>query len=82
MSDALPSGSGMTKYDVELWREKRMISVLLPSGCSVMDLVRGAGQPLDGVLVMCNGSPVPMDADLKEMSSEDEISIINVASGG
>jgi sulfur carrier protein ThiS len=67
---------------VLLINEKRSMTVKVSMGATLMDVVHEAGQPLDGVLVLMGGKPVPMDKVIDRGSDDIEIGIINVASGG
>lgn len=48
---------------------------------TIIDLVKRLDQPVDGVLVLSSGIPLPLDQQVGEVDG-DEIELIAVASGG
>ncbi|MGA1848525.1 MAG: hypothetical protein ACMUHB_04210 [Thermoplasmatota archaeon] len=75
----MSSGSQREKITLKLTREKRGSIVKIEDGDRVMDLLRRAGLPVDGVLVFKGNVPLPLDdVDF----DADELTVITVASGG
>ncbi|MGA1819574.1 MAG: hypothetical protein ACMUHU_01050 [Thermoplasmatota archaeon] len=62
-----------------LQREQEKISADIAPGNRVMDLLDGAGVPLDGALVFLEDSPVPLDMEVEDGMV---LKVIRVASGG
>ncbi len=75
----MSSGFQREKITLKLTREKRESIVNIQTGDRVMDLLRKAGLPVDGVLVFKGNVPVPLDDDNLDA---DELTVITVASGG
>ena len=69
------------KIKVNLSREKRSELIEMRGDETLMDLVRKMEQPLDGVLIMSDGVPFPLDMKMEELPGT-EISLVAVASGG
>lgn len=62
-----------------LKKESREIEVPINEGHTLVQVLREADLPLDGVLVFDNGRPIPLDAPAQEF---DVLTVINVSSGG
>ena len=75
----MSSGSQREKITLKLTREKRESIVNIEDGDRVIDLLRRAGLPVDGVLVFKGKVPLPLDDDAFDA---DELTVITVASGG
>jgi len=67
------------KATLILHREGKEFSLDITPGDRVMDLIDSIGVPMDGVLVFMDGSPVPLDMEVRE---EVVLTVIRVASGG
>lgn len=65
---------------VHLSRENVTREVFIEDLATLIDVVRSLGLPPDGVLVLRNGAPLPLDHPVS--SIKEEITMINVASGG
>ncbi len=64
------------------WRDGKDISMQATTGERVIDVVRRAGFHVDGVLVMVEGEPVPIDEELTKALASRVLTVIRVASGG
>jgi sulfur carrier protein ThiS len=53
--------------------------VQIPAGATVLDALRRLGTPPDAVVVLREGTPIPLDATLHE---GDDLRVFNVFSGG
>ena len=51
----------------------------VPAGANVLDVLRRMGTPPDAVIVLRDGTPLPLDAPVE---ANDELRIVNVFSGG
>ena len=67
------------KATLILHRDEKEFSLDITPGDRVMDLLDGIGVPMDGVLVFRDGSPVPLDMEVREKMV---LTVIRVASGG
>jgi len=75
----MKSGKCRGIITLRLLREKRDILVEPAPEEKIMDLLRKAGIPLDGVLVFMGNVPLPLDDDVEGV---DELTVVTVASGG
>jgi sulfur carrier protein ThiS len=64
---------------LKLTRERRESRIIIEEGDRVMDLLKRAGLPVDGVLVFKGNVPIPLDDDRLDV---DELTVVTVASGG
>ena len=62
-----------------LQREDREIHIRVKDGHTLIDILKEAGLPLDGVLIFNEGKPIPLDSPASEFGS---LTVINVSSGG
>ena len=62
-----------------LQKESREIDVEVNEGQTMIEVLKEAGLPIDGILIFDNGRPVPLDS---EANTFDVLTIINVSSGG
>ena len=51
----------------------------VPAGARVSDVLRTIGTPPDAVVVLRDGTPLPLDAVVE---ADDELRVVNVFSGG
>ncbi|MEA3557987.1 MAG: hypothetical protein U9R75_01910 [Candidatus Thermoplasmatota archaeon] len=64
---------------VDLKKEGRSLSVKKRDGWTLIEVLKDIGSPVDGVIVLSDNGPIPVDTSIKDLTS---IVIINVASGG
>lgn len=79
MSEIVGSDSGRV-IKVHLARENETRTIPRDDVEDLLQLVKLLGLPIDGVLVLENGLPLPLDRTLK--GTGPELTVINVASGG
>ena len=60
-------------------REDRMVEVESWEGDTLVDILRRAGIPVDGVVVFSGERPVPIDDPVME---HDDLKVVTVSSGG
>lgn len=53
--------------------------VEVPTGATVLEVLRRAGVPPDAVVVLRDGIPLPLDA---RVATDEELRVVNVFSGG
>jgi sulfur carrier protein ThiS len=51
----------------------------VPVGACVLDVLRRVGAPPDAVIVLRDGTPLPLDATVE---ANDQLRVVNVFSGG
>jgi sulfur carrier protein ThiS len=64
---------------VDLKKEGRSLSVEKRDGWTLIEVLKDIGSPVDGVIVLSDDRPIPVDTYIKDLVS---IVVINVASGG
>lgn len=74
-----PREQMVLKMDINREQGTRKINV--DPSLRIIDIIREQGLPVDGVLVMSGGRPVPLDMTLGEIE-KGYLKVINVASGG
>ena len=66
---------------VDLSRSGRSENVSISMDSTVIDLVRKLNEPIDGVIVLQDGRPIPLDQTI-DMVRNSVLKVISVASGG
>jgi len=64
------------------WREGTKKVVAFSEGDLLISLIRKAGHPPDGVLVLGEEGPLPLDEELGKTFAGKDLQVIRVASGG
>jgi sulfur carrier protein ThiS len=66
---------------INITREKRTEKVEVDDQCTLTDLIMNMGQSPDGVIMLSDGIPIPLDTRMIDLPSH-EMDLISVASGG
>jgi hypothetical protein len=70
---------GRETLKLKLQRESREIDVEVAGEETLIDILRGAGIPIDGVLVFKQGIPLSLDSKVNGLGI---VTVLNVSSGG
>ncbi len=65
----------------DIARSGRTENISLPMSSTIIDLLRKLNEPIDGVIVLQDGRPIPIDQTV-DMVRNSELKVISVASGG
>ena len=75
----MDDGKGARSLKLVLKKESTEMEVKVEKDQTLIDIIRAAGLPLDGILVFNEGRPLPLDSKAFEFKT---LTVINVSSGG